>query len=279
MRIERKNNKLEYLSDSKKKELSFLAEEVASFYCPVGMVDPELIANKIGVTFSYGSYEDSFDGLIEFYNSSFHIYINTDRVQHAYTERARFTFAHELGHYFIDHHRNALKSGRSPSHSSRTGFVSRNYAEREADYFASCLLMPEERLKKDISDRPFKFELIQEIGKKYQTSFTSTALRFSMIGNYPITVILSFTGKIKWYWSSHDFPYKYLRHGKDKVPEDTVAGEYFSDNYSPSKRQEVFAIDWFSYVKDEDINRKFYEQCLFHKNYVISILWEPNSNY
>ena len=280
MRTERiKKNNDEFLSDSRKKELTFLAEEVANYYCPTGLVNPEVIAEHVGVSYSYGEYEDSFDGLIECFNGQFHIYINTDRLQHAYTERARFTFAHELGHYFIDDHRNALKRGDSPSHSSKTGFVSKNYAEREADFFASCLLLPEKRLKKDLSNRPFKFELIQETAKKYQTSFTSTALRFSGIGNHPIMVILSLNGAIKWYWYSHDFPYKWLRHGKQKVPEDTTAGEYFSLNRSPNSKQEVFAIDWFNYVKDEEINRKFYEQCLFHKNYVLSVIWEPNSNY
>lgn len=267
-------NKSDFLSKYAKQELSSLAEGVSNFYCPTGLINPEVIAEKKGISFSYGNYENAFDGLIEHLNGQFHIYINNDRLKHPYTERARFTFAHELGHYFIDQHRNALRKGLSPSHSSFTGFVSKNYAEREADYFASCLLLPEVRFRKDVFRRKFKFEIIQELSKKYQTSFTATALRFASIGNHPIMVVFSYKGAIKWYWNSDDFPYWSLKHGKAKVPEDTVAGEYFKLNRSPDKRQEVFAIDWFTGVFDSDLNRKFYEQCLYHKGFVISVIWE-----
>ncbi|MDX5321365.1 MAG: ImmA/IrrE family metallo-endopeptidase [Bacteroidota bacterium] len=268
------NSTNDYLSVNVKNELSQLAEGISNTYCPDGLVNPEVIAQRKGITYNYGNYENAFDGLIEHLAGRFHIYINVDRLTHAYTERARFTFAHELGHYFIDHHRNALKSGLSPSHSSFTGFVSKNYAEREADYFASCLLLPETRFKTDILRRKFKFEILQELSKKYQTSFTATALRFATIGNHPIMVVLCYKGAIKWYWYSDDFPYKSLRHGKSKVPEDTVAGEYFSKNEAPDNKQEVFAIDWFNYVYDSDVNRKFYEQCMFYKGYCLSVLWE-----
>lgn len=269
-----KNQNSDFLSDIAKQELSLLAEGVSNFFCPIGLVYPELIAEQNEITFSYGNYEDSFDGLIEHVSGDFHVYINIDRLIHAYTERARFTFGHELGHYFIDNHRNALKRGLSPSHSSFTGFISKNYAEREADYFASCLLLPECRFKADVFQKKFRFELVQELSKKYQTSVTATALRFADIGNHPIMVVLSWKGSIKWYWYSHDFPYKWLKHGKAKVPDDTVAGEYYSKNRSPEKVQDVFAIDWFNYVREYDTYRKFYEQCLFYKGYVLSIIWE-----
>ena len=264
----------DFLSDHTKREISQLAGEVSNFYCPEGLVNPEVIARKNEITFSYGNYGNSFDGLIEHLNGRFHIYINNDRLKHPYTERARFTFAHELGHYFLDHHRNALKKGLSPSHSSFTGFVSRNYAEREADYFASCLLLPEARFKEDVFRRKFTFEIIQELSKKYQASFTATALRFASIGNHPIMVVFSYKGAISWYWNSKDFPYWSLKHGKAKVPDDTVAGEYYRLKRSPEKRQDVFAIDWFRRVFDSDTNRKLYEQCLFHRDYVISVIWE-----
>ncbi|HPF52304.1 MAG TPA: ImmA/IrrE family metallo-endopeptidase [Draconibacterium sp.] len=267
-------NSNDYLTESAKRTISELAEGISDFYCPEGIVQPEQIAERNNITYCYGNYSDTFDGLIEHLNGEFHIFINLDRLRHAYTERARFTFAHELGHYFLDHHRNTLRRGLSPSHTSFTGFVSKNFAEREADYFASCILLPEQRIKTDVNGRKFNFDLIHELSKKYQTSFTSTALRYSAIGNHPIMIVLSYSGKIKWYWYSDDFPYKGLRHGKLKVPEDTVAGEYFLLGRSPLNKQEVFAIDWFSNVWDSEISRKFYEQCLFNDKYSLSVIWE-----
>src|ERR1700748_3499337 len=127
-------------------ELSELAESIVEYYCPEGIVNPAQIAEMKGISYSYGDYGDAFDGLIEQENTSFHIFINTKNFP-ADHPRSRFTFAHELGHYFIDEHRNALLSGRTPSHPSYTDFSSKNPVELEADHFASSLLLPERRIK------------------------------------------------------------------------------------------------------------------------------------
>ena len=87
-------------------------------------------------------------------------------------------------------------------------------------------------------------------------------------------VVFSYKGSIRWYWNSHDFPYWSLKYGKAKVPDDTVAGEYYKLNRTPEKRQQVFAMDWFDRVFDSDLNRKFYEQCVFYQETCISIIWE-----
>src|SRR5689334_23997225 len=67
-------------------------------------------------------YGNCFDGLLEYEAGEFHVYCNVDRGNIPGGARARFTLAHELGHYFIDEHRIALidrKSTRlNSSHSS-----------------------------------------------------------------------------------------------------------------------------------------------------------------
>jgi len=266
--------KSKYLSDFRKREIAELAEFVAESYCPSNLVNPELIAKKVGITFSYNDYGDYFDGLIECINNDFHIYINTHRLGHAYTLRARFTFAHELGHYFLDEHRNSLASGKILSHSSFTNFSSEIYTEWEADYFASSLLIPKNRFIKDCLKRSFNFGLLEEFSKKYQTSLTSTAIKFADIGNHPLMIVFCEGQRIKWYWFSDDFRFKYLLHGKSKIPESTVIGEYFYENKKYEKTQEVWAIDWFNYVGENQINLKFFEHCVTHKNMAMSFIWE-----
>ena len=223
-----KTNNSNFLSETRKEQIEELAEYIANYYSKRGAIDLEIIAEKNNINFLYGNYEDYFDGLLQFEEDEFNIFINIDRLGHAYTERARFTFAHELGHYFIDNHRNALVSGLTPSHPSYTGFVSENIVEKEADYFASCLLLPKERIKQDCNKKKFSFNVLQELSKKYQTSLTATALRFATIGNHPIMVVYSVNNKVKWYWYSTDFRFWSLKHGKERVPEDTAAGEYFN---------------------------------------------------
>lgn len=273
--IMQQKNKSDFVSESQKENIENLAEYIADYYSPKGAINLEIIADNLGVTYSYGNYGDAFDGLLEHSFGKFHIYINVDRLDHPYTDRARFTFAHELGHYFIDHHRNALAQGLVPSHPSFTGFVSDNLVEREADFFASCLLLPKARIKQDCFKRKFNFKLIQELSKKYQTSLTATSLRYATIGCYPIMIVCSINNKIKWYWYTDDFPFWSLKHGKAKVPEDTAAGEFYGKGIQYSTSEIVFADDWFTIYFDKDVERKFYEHCIYGLNgMVTSILWE-----
>lgn len=60
--------------------------------------------------------------------------------------RKNFTIAHELGHYFLQHqlHQNSVFCNTNDI--IEEGHQ-QNPIEREANYFASCLLMPEEKIK------------------------------------------------------------------------------------------------------------------------------------
>lgn len=264
----------DFLSEFDVEELNNLASSIADYYFPNGQIDPIVIAEKNNITYSFGNYSDAFDGLIECEDAKFHIFINLNRLQQAYSERARFTFAHELGHYFIDNHRNSLLKGLSPSHCSQTGFKSRNRAERQADYFASCLLMPESSFTKYCYRKKFEYRIIEELSKKYGTSKSATALRFCAIGNHPIMVVYSYKNSIRWFWSSQDFRFRWLRNGKDKLPEDTVAGEYFSLGRKSIKTEPVFAMDWFDIKYDHQANLPFKEHCLIYDDQCLSIIWE-----
>lgn len=261
-----------------KKYISELAQFIADEYCPYGTVQPQMIAGIKGITSSFGSYGDAFDGLLEHRGGKFHIFINNDRLVHGHMPRARFTFAHELGHYFIDDHRNALESGKAPSHPSFTNFTSKNVVEWQADYFAACLLLPEERVKTDVFRRKFNFIILDELSKKYQTSITSTAIRFSEIGNHPIMVVCSKNGAVKWKWNSEGFPFYNLKWGNKggKVPEDTAAGEFFQEKTRQNDTQIVFAGDWFDVYKDDLSSNRFYEHCISspNSNTALSIIWE-----
>ena len=189
--------------------------------------------------------------------------------------RGRFTLAHELGHYFIDTHRVGLKKGLLKPHPSHTNQKQHHAIEREADYFASCLLMPESRFQKDILKKKFSPELLDCLKNEYNVSRTACVLRYADIGNHPLKIIYAIDGRIKWSHHSEDFPFKTLLYD-DKVPENMVIGEYFSKKQDVEvyKKERVWAIDCFRYVRDEDINRQFYEYCISYKNMAMSILWE-----
>ena len=105
-----------FLSAAHKREIAELAEAVAEEYSPEAKVEPEKIAQAKEITLSFGSYSDAFDGMLEHLAGRFHIVCNLDRVGQRNSPRARFTLGHELGHFYIDEHRNALTHGRAPAH-------------------------------------------------------------------------------------------------------------------------------------------------------------------
>src|SRR5262249_25422612 len=109
-----------------------LAEAIAEGYCPNDRLRPARTAGVERITLRFGSFGDAFDGLLECRNGRFHIYCNRDRVEAADSPRARFTLGHELGHFFIDEHRNALCEGKAPSHPSFCEYESKNPVEQEA---------------------------------------------------------------------------------------------------------------------------------------------------
>lgn len=182
--------------------------------------------------------------------------------------------AHELGHYYIDSHRIGLKKGVLQPHPTRTNQKQFNQIEREADFFASCLLMPQERFLNEINRKPFSIELIDYLKDEFKVSRTACAFRFANIGNHDIMIVYGENGQVKWKHCSEHFPYKYLLY-KNKVAPNTVMGEYF-ENITDSlfKKEEIWAVDIFNYVKDDDVQRKFFEHCITYKGKALSIIWE-----
>lgn len=249
-----------------------LAESLALDFSEV--VTPiEKILEAEELELFYDSYGDMFDGMTVYDNSQFYIHVNTFRGNRPETARARFTIAHELGHYFVDNHRIGLKKGLLTPHFSSNNENTSSRIEKEADYFASCFLMPEERFKKFLYRRKFDFALIKEAAAYFNTSITATAIRFAAIGNHPLMIVFGEQGSIRWKWASDDFPYQHLLY-TNKIPENSVMGEYFQDGKPVNGTEEVWAIDWFNYVMNDDTSRKFFEHCIPHKNLALSIIWE-----
>ena len=82
-----------FLSNFEKSEIENLTEAIVINDYKKGTVNVEAIAETQGICYSYGNYEDSFDGLLEYDSGDFHIYINNDRLINPYSERSRIEIA------------------------------------------------------------------------------------------------------------------------------------------------------------------------------------------
>ena len=188
----------------REKEIEQLAALLVTQSATKDRVDLESIAEAEGITFSFGYYGNSFDGLLECRNGTFHIYINVDTNKGAHSPRARFSFAHELGHYFLDWHRMALDRG-VPSHGSKADFESGYLAaEREADMFAAHLLLPALQVKKAAHHRIDAAEIVR-LAEHFGTSLSATAMRCARLDLAPLIVMRWTATTRAWCWSSSTF--------------------------------------------------------------------------
>lgn len=264
------------INKCRKKEIADLAEFITQDYTGSRcLIYPELIAKDNNITYNLGDYEDYFDGMLEHENGKFHIFLNTHGKCDLNTPRLRFSFAHEMGHYFIDEHRNALKRGESLHHPSFYWMAQKNVVEKEADYFAANLLMPSSVFKY-ISNGRFSYDVVEKLTTTFNTSLSATLLRYSEIGDNPIAVVFAKNNMVKYFWHSDDFPYWNLKdYFSKKVPPLTVAGDYFNNGMECNDTETVEANDWFTSKRDIR-GVKLHEKCIYQKQQgtVTSILWE-----
>lgn len=102
----------------------------------------------------------------------------------------RFSIAHELAHYLIEGHPEALFAS-SSMHTSRAGFATKDPYEVEADHFAAGLLMPEHLFLIAMRRVGDGLEAIQDLAEKCITSLTATAIRFVQAVEEPAAVVVS----------------------------------------------------------------------------------------
>lgn len=117
------------------------------------------------------------------------------------TGRVRFTISHELGHYLL--HRNLseqFKCGQATmldydSHESQS-------REKEANEFASFLLMPLNDFRKEIEGHEVTLELISHCAEKYRVSITACALKWIKFTDESAILVIARDDFILWSYPS-----------------------------------------------------------------------------
>lgn len=186
-------------------------------------------------------------------------------------------FTHELGHYFIESHREGIRAGIIPLHPSSHSLVHSDRMEQEADYFASNLLMPKDRFREvSARTRIFSLDVIRDLSNYFDVSLTAAILRFIDVGTHEIMVVFSQENNVKWSQRSVDFP-KLAQKFKigGALPPSTVAGESFRKTDAQYTGVEKIDLeDWFEY-RGWEPGRQLHEQCLYSDmyNFVISLVW------
>ena len=269
------------MNNNRKTYLKKYANAYASeFKNSDGIPNLTAIAESEDITIIYDHYERSFGGLTVYEDGRFFIHLDLDSTKDKNNGRARFTLAHELGHALIDEHRLGLMTGKLESHVSEYLLgVNDKKIELEADFFASCLLMPSNDFKnvaRSFSNF-FSVDVLRHLASHFRTSLLATIFRFVDVGIESVFITFNQSERVKWFAKSNDFPdWAFKFKVGQMTPENTVVGDYFRDKKEKySEVEEVDRDDWFYVSTDHNAELNLYEQCIYIEDYdyVISVLW------
>jgi Zn-dependent peptidase ImmA (M78 family) len=184
--------------------------------------------------------------------------------------RKRFSLAHELGHW--NYHRGRSFECRVDDWVE--GYSSKPVEEKEADKYASELLMPAYMfgpLSKQIK-RP-TIDGVKELADKFNTSLTATAIRLVNMNAWPLVLVSHKKNGRVWFNRSKDVPERWFP--QKELSPDSMAFDMLFGNKERVRHQKITADTWFDnrdadrYDITEDALRISTEQ-------VLCLLWLEN---
>lgn len=164
-----------------------------------------------------------FEGRLELCAGKPTIFVN-DHGRGLEYPRARFTLAHELGHFFL--HRRWLHAGAAFHDAELMVGEDLREVEREANTFAAECLLPERLVERFLSGRLLSLERVQQLANDAKASLKATAIRLAALTPSRCCFYLEQDGLIRWAAPSDDWrEAKYVWSGwKGKLPQGSSVG-------------------------------------------------------
>ncbi len=214
-------------------------------------------------------YGPEFHGRLEYRASrqKFLLFYPT-QVDGTLTRRQRFNFSHELGHYYLEPHRDALLQG--SVHNSTPGFVCQESFEREADDFAAALMIPRRFMESKLARRDFlELKGVLAMADECQTSGQCAAIRYATFTGECCCVFLTRNGKIIYNIVSDEARscgFSYV----ERLPETSASEQALADPRI-IKGHAWRASDWFGEKRSDP---KVFEEAvgLGYGDYVLTLL-------
>jgi hypothetical protein len=188
--------------------------------------------------------------------------------------KERFVIAHEIGH--IELHQETKTRPICDEDALNEHKEDSQPLEAEANEFAGELLMPRDMFVNACDGSPPQLEFLKEIASKFQTSLTSSAIRYARIGPQPAAVVLVKDGDVQWYWPSPRFPHNYIEYYNEPPHPKSGAGKILNRGEALEETKVVKARTWFGDHAPRD--QYFHESTHYSERYnrILCVLWEYN---
>jgi len=225
-----------------------------------------LIADSEGIKHICDDFpDDDWDGSLIHKGKKRAIIINTHRGK---VQRHNFTFAHELGHYFLEHTPMYAENGRLAIRCTAQDIdQGSRRTEVEANRFAVELLMPEDRFRLSMAGAAIDFALINGLATEYQVSKEACAYRILEFAREPCVIIFTKNG-------AHIRSMKASRAGKGSImqlkelPEESIASTIIQGNKWQPSFEECSSRLWLTKQQDFPV----YSCTHGDSNYAMTIL-------
>lgn len=184
--------------------------------------------------------------------------------------RKRFSLAHELGHW--NYHRGRSFECRVDDWVE--GYNSKPAEEKEADKYASELLMPTYMFKpmaKEIK-RP-TFDGVKELADKFNTSLTATAIRLVNMNVWPLVLVSHSKSGRTWFNRSKDVPERWFP--QKELSQDSMAFDMLFGNEDRVRHQKATADTWFD-IREADRYDIIEDAIRISQDQVLCLLWLEN---
>jgi len=236
-----------------------------------GDINLEIIAGHRRAQIKNKSMEMA-EGRLLYRNGHGTISISKDISTHS---RKRFVVAHEIGHIVLHQDRDTLPLC---DEDAIDNYREEQPLEMEANEFAGELLMPEEMFIEICDEDPPRLELLSHIATTFQTSLTSSAIRYVKIGPYSAATLLVKNGEVRWFYPKPRFPHQYIECYNESPPAKSGAGKILRRGEALEEPIVVTAQTWFGDNAPRD--QYFYESTHYSERYdrILSTLWEYNLN-
>ena len=142
-------------------------------------------------------------------------------------ERRRFTIAHELGHFVL--HRGQRQSFNCDKESVYSGIDTIRVIEREADDFASNLLMPGDLLRDWIATQRIDFRVLGDIAQRFQVSREALCIRYLKFTTERAILVYWDNGYMKYEWRSSSAVKTRARIRRNGEPVEPMPGTLAAD--------------------------------------------------
>lgn len=199
---------------------------------PVNLICKKLSINLI--------FTDEIDAEALFVRSGNKTHIVIKDSSQQYLTRQTFSVAHELGHFSLPGHRDKYNC----SFEDLNTYSESKEHERDANLFASELLLPTKYFTVDVKRTSLTFKTIVSLAEKYETSLTATALKYIKNTEDCGALICSQNNSISWSMKSSSFQYDLL---SGSVSKNSYASDFFTKNQTlKAEAHEVRYDAWIS---------------------------------